>query len=147
MTAAGLQARAIRKDDHICRRDAGVPMPNANTHCPKHANATSCYILNTTTDTYANHKSNCAKQGGYLVSFNSAFEQLDVQTQLPALTPQSATSTWFWIGLEKAGSVWYWADGELHGPLVVPHLPVELRLAAAPRSLCPAQLLLPCWRF
>jgi hypothetical protein len=94
-------------------------MPNAKTHCPQHANATSCYFLNSTADTYANHKSNCAKQGGYLVSYNSAFEQQDVQTQLPALTPQSATSGWFWIGLEKAGSVWYWADGGFYSPLAV----------------------------
>jgi hypothetical protein len=92
----------------------GVPMPNANTHCPKHANATSCYLLNTTLDTYANHKANCARRQGYLVSFTSAFEHLDVITQLPSLAPATA-SGYYWIGLEKAGSVWYWADGGSHG--------------------------------
>jgi hypothetical protein len=94
-----------------------VPRPNAYTHCPRHANATSCYLLNTTLDTHANHATNCARQGGYLVSYNSAFEQLDVETQLPSLTPDPTTSGWYYIGLEKAGNVWYWADGGLHSPL------------------------------
>jgi hypothetical protein len=96
-----------------------VPRPNAYTHCPRHANATSCYLLNATLDTHANHKANCARQGGYLVSYNSAFEQLDVETQLPSLTPDPTTSGWYYIGLEKAGNVWYWADGGLHSRTAV----------------------------
>jgi hypothetical protein len=122
-------------------------MPNAFTHCPKHTNATSCYLLNATLDTYANHKANCAGQGGYLVSYNSAFEQLDVETQLPSLTPDPSTSGWYYIGLEKAGNVWYWADGGLPGCRVtncgraagclwhkVPHLSCE-PAAACRRAL------------
>jgi hypothetical protein len=90
---------------------AGVPLTNGLTHCPTYANSTSCYLLNTTQDTYAAHKSNCARMGGYLVSYNSAFEQLDVETQLKGLSPDSTVNEWYYIGLEKAGNVWYWLDG------------------------------------
>ncbi len=91
-----------------------MPLTNGLTHCPTYANSTSCYLLNTTQDTYSAHKSNCAGMGGYLVSYNSAFEQLDVETQLKGLSPDSTVNEWYYIGLEKAGNVWYWLDGGSH---------------------------------
>jgi hypothetical protein len=75
-------------------------------HCPSSANFTSCYYFNTSLDSYANHKSNCARMGGYLVAYNTADEQLEVENAFP-----SVRSGYTWIGLERSGNLWYWLDG------------------------------------
>ena len=69
---------------------AGVPVNTAKLYCPSHANATSCYYIITTVASFATHKANCTAMGGYLVAYNSAFEQLDVETYFMAQGTMSA---------------------------------------------------------
>jgi hypothetical protein len=80
-------------------------------YCPSAANSTSCYYYNTTGDSYANHKASCVRMGGYLVAYNDAYEQLDVERVFTGMA-----NTYTYIGLEKYGNLWFWLDGrECHG--------------------------------
>ena len=89
---------------------AGLPANDGRMYCPSHANATSCYYLNTSTNTHISNKSACIKMGGHLIAYNTAFEQLDVETHfgLPG-------TDYVWIGLEPSGNLWYWPDGRARG--------------------------------
>lgn len=89
---------------------AGMPASNSQMYCPSRVNATSCYYLNTTTAAFSTHKSNCAAMGGYLIAYNDAFEQLDVERYFTA-AGSMITSDNIWIGVAKSGNLWYWPDG------------------------------------
>jgi hypothetical protein len=75
-------------------------------YCPSASNSTSCYFYNSTLDGYTSHKASCARMGGYLVAYNNADEQLDVESVFTAMA-----NSYTYIGLEKYGNLWYWLDG------------------------------------
>jgi hypothetical protein len=47
-------------------------------------------------------------KGAYLVSYNTAQEQLQVETYF---RQTNAMNWYYWIGLEKQANVYYWQDG------------------------------------
>ncbi len=74
-------------------------------HCTNyHARLRVCRWL-----PYNNASASCkAMRGAYLVSYNTAEEQLQVETYYK----QTGAMNWYyWIGLEKSGSLYYWQDG------------------------------------
>jgi hypothetical protein len=91
-----------------CLYATGLPANDQFTFCPSAVNSTSCYFYNTSSQTYATHKSNCAKLGGYLISYNNPYEHLDVNSHY---TRAGIGGSYVWIGLEKSGNLWYWLDG------------------------------------
>lgn len=96
---------------HAVSPAAGVPANTAQLYCPSHANATSCYYFNTASGSFATQKTSCAALGGYLVAYNSAFEELDVETYFATTVGLMSSTDYVWIGLEKSGNLWYWPDG------------------------------------
>jgi hypothetical protein len=82
---------------------AGTPTSNSTHFCS--ATTHTCYLLNTTTASYASHKAACTAKGGWLAAFSTGAEQLEVET---AMSPQG----FYWIGVE-AGTEdrWMLADG------------------------------------
>ena len=69
---------------------AGLPTDNDTVYCPD--SQPSCYFYSYTTDPYATALSKCAAMGGDVVSWNSAAEQLAVET-------------YFWLVRSSAGQV------------------------------------------
>jgi hypothetical protein len=69
-----LMSSSIHCPIHVCA--AGAPQNNDVTYCP--ANSTSCYFYKSTTSTNAAAATYCQSLGGYLVSWNSESEQLQV---------------------------------------------------------------------
>lgn len=87
-----------------------MPASDGRWYCPTYANATSCYYIITTAVSYAEQKGNCTAKGGYLIAYNNAFEQLDVERYYTAAGTMT-TDDYVYIGVEKTGSLWYWPDG------------------------------------
>lgn len=87
---------------------AGLPTPNDKTFCP--INGTSCYFWHAGA-AWSTAQSSCIDRGGYLVSYQSFAEQLQVETYFNR-TGQLATH---WIGLYKSGSIYYWLGGGYAG--------------------------------
>ena len=83
-------------------------------YCPSY-NPTSCYIFNATGASYASHKAACQAKGGYLVSWNSAAEQNEVEKALGL----AALTTNYYMGVERAGTNWYLLDGTNLGNLTI----------------------------
>jgi hypothetical protein len=84
---------------------AGLPTPNDQTFCP--VKGTSCYFWHTSRTTWSNARSSCINRGGYLVSYQTFAEQLQVETYFN----KTAMLETYWIGLYKSGSMYYWLGG------------------------------------
>lgn len=91
---------------------AGVPQNNDYTYCP--ANGTSCYFYKSASHTYANAVGYCQNLGGYVVAWNSDPEQLDVERYFIS----TASLSEYWIGMFKAGTLYFWNDGGFIGSLI-----------------------------
>ncbi len=74
---------------------AGLPANDKYTFC--NTTLGSCYFYNDTTANYTNHKANCQRMGGYLVSYNSGNEQRIVEAAL-------APATNYYLGIEPLGN-------------------------------------------
>jgi hypothetical protein len=90
----------------------GLPANDLTTFC--NTTLGSCYFYNTTTASYSDHKANCQRMGGYLVSYNTAMEQYLVEL---ALTPINN----YYLGIEPIGNIslnggtFMWLDGTFIG--------------------------------
>jgi hypothetical protein len=84
---------------------AGLPTPNDQTFCP--VKGTSCYFWDTSSTTWSNSQSSCINRGGYLVSYQTFAEQLQVETYFN----KTAMLATYWIGLYKSGNLYYWLGG------------------------------------
>jgi hypothetical protein len=89
-----------------------VPQNNDFTYCP--TNSSSCYLYKSTYGTYASTVGYCQAAGGYVVAWNSDPEQLDVERYFLA----TANLPEYWIGMFKAGTLYYWTDGGFIGSLI-----------------------------
>jgi hypothetical protein len=121
-----------------------VPQNNDNTYCP--ANGTSCYFYRSTTSTYSSAGAFCQNLGGYVVAWNSDPEQLDVERYFIS----TASLARYWIGMFKAGTLYFWNDGGFIGGLVPkrasPYVHVSGAVLATARAQCCALLLAPTAR-
>ena len=62
----------------------GLPAPDDYTYCP--INGTSCYFFSKGALAYGSANSACTARGGYLASWGSGTEQLQVRQATPLLT-------------------------------------------------------------
>ena len=63
------------QQSHRCATPAGLPADSDNVYCTSGV-SNACYFYNDTAATYVNAKASCAAQGGILVAYNSAKEQV-----------------------------------------------------------------------
>ena len=89
-----------------------MPQNNDYTYCP--ANSTSCYLYKSSGGSYASAVGYCQGLGGYVVAWNSDAEQLDVERYFIG----TASLSQYWISMFKAGTLYYWADGNFIGSLI-----------------------------
>ena len=76
---------------------SGLPNDNDTLYCP--VNQTSCYFYYSDSITNASASSRCQALGGYLVSWNDAAEQLQVERWVPGLESQCSAVNHSWRSL------------------------------------------------
>ena len=91
---------------------AGGPVPNATFFCS--TTSQYCYSYITTLTSYANAITGCASRGMALATYDSSFEQLQVET---SIVPSSVDYS---IGLAYASSNWSWQNGTALGSSTTP---------------------------
>ncbi len=91
---------------------AGGPPPNATFYCS--TTSQNCYLYVSTTAAYSAAVTACTGRGMQLVTYDTAYEQWEVETSIvPA-------STNYYIGLNYASGQWVWQDGTVLGDGIVP---------------------------
>jgi hypothetical protein len=82
----------------------GLPPDNATVLCPD--GGESCYFWYHTSLSWERARAACKQnRGAFLVSYNSADEQLMVESYYRST---GRLFWYYWIGLEKSGNVFYW---------------------------------------
>jgi hypothetical protein len=74
----------------------GLPPNDPDTLC--NTTRGSCYLRNSTLQTYTNAVAHCQRLGGAIVGYTSAAEQLEVETSIG--TPAS-----YWLGISRVSLV------------------------------------------
>ena len=81
-----------------------LPAETDKTHCEP--TGASCYFYMSRSTTYDKASVACkALRGAHLISYNTAAEQLYVESWFKST---GVLSSYYWLGLERSGNLYYW---------------------------------------